>query len=133
MTPEPSTKRSARTPADCDRLFEDYVNAGDVEAVVALYEEGGSLVQRDGAVASGHAAIRGVIARLVTIRTALRNDVVCVIEAGGDLALVYNDWNMSARGRDGKTIEMAGNAIEVVRRQPDGTWRFAIDDPYARG
>ncbi len=28
---------------------------------------------------------------------------------------------------------LAGKAIEVVRRQADGTWRFAIDDPYARG
>ena len=123
----------ARTPGDCDRLFEDYVNAGDVEAVVALYEERGSLVQRDGAVAAGHAAIRGVITRLVAIRTALRNDVVRVIEAGEDLALLYNDWSMSARGRDGNPIQTAGKAIEVVRRQPDGTWRFAIDDPYARG
>jgi len=73
----------ARTPGDCDRLFEDHVNAGDVEAVVALYEEGASLVQRDGAVATGHAAIRGVITRLVVIRDALRNDVVRVVEAGG--------------------------------------------------
>lgn len=123
----------ARTPADCDRLFEAHVNAGDVEAVVALYEEGGSLVQRDGAVATGHAAIRRVITRLVGIRTVLRNDVVRVIEAGEDLALLYNDWSMSAKGRDGNPIETAGKAVEVVRRQPDGTWRFAIDDPYARG
>ena len=123
----------ARTPGDCDRLFEDHVNAGDVEAVVALYEEGGSLVQRDGGVATGHAAIRQAITRLVAIRVALRNDVVRVIEAGEDLALLYNDWSMSARGRDGIPIQTAGKAIEVVRRQPDGTWRFVIDDPYARG
>jgi len=123
----------ALTPAECDRLFEVHVNTGDVEAVVALYEAGGSLVQRDGAVATGHAAIRAAIMRLVAIRTALRNDVVRVIEAGEDLALLYNDWSLSARGRDGKPVETTGKAVEVVRRQPDGTWRFAIDDPYARG
>ena len=123
----------ARTPGDCDRLFEEHVNAGDVEAVVALYEEGGSLVKHGGGLATGHAAIRGVITRLVAIRTALRNDVVRVVSAGEDLALLYNDWSMSARARDGSPIETAGKAIEVVRRQPDGSWRFAIDDPYARG
>ena len=123
----------ARTPGDCDRLFEEHVNAGDVEAVVALYEEGGSLIQRDGGVATGHSAIRGVITRLVAIQPKLRNNAVKVIEAGEDLALVYNDWSMSAKGRDGTLIERAGKAIEVVRRQADGTWRFAIDDPYARG
>ncbi len=124
---------AARTPGDCDRLFEEHVNAGDVEAVVALYEEGGSLVQHDGGVATGHSAIRGVIARLVAIQPKLRNDVVRVIKAGEDLALVYNDWSMSAKGRDGRPLERAGKAIEVVRRQADGTWLFAMDDPYARG
>ncbi len=123
----------ARAPGDCDRLFEEYVKAGDVEAVVGLYEEGGSLVQHDGGVATGHAAIRGVITRLVAIQPNLRNDVVRVVQAGEDLALLYNDWSMSAKGRDGKPIERAGKAIEVVRRQADGTWRFVIDDPYARG
>jgi uncharacterized protein (TIGR02246 family) len=123
----------ARTPGDCDRLFEEHVNAGDVEGVVTLYEEGGSLVQHDGGVASGHAAIRGVIARLVAMRPRLRNDVVKVVKAGEDLAVLYNDWTMSATGRDGLPRERAGKAIEVVRRQADGTWRFVIDDPYARG
>ena len=47
--------------------------------------------------------------------------------------MVYNDWTMSAKGSDGAPIERAGRAIEVVRRQADGTWRVAIDDPYARG
>ena len=123
----------ARTPGECDRLFEEHVNAGEVEAVVALYEAGGSLVQHDGGVATGHAAIRGVIARLVAMQPTLRNDVVRVLTAGEELALLYNDWRMSAKGRDGKPLERAGKAIEVVRRQADGTWRFAIDDPYARG
>ena len=123
----------ARTPGDCDRLFEEHVNAGDVEAVVALYEEGASLAQHDGGVATGHAAIRGVIRRLVAMQAKLHNDVVRVVEGGEDLATLYNDWSISAKGRDGHPIERAGKAIEVVRRQADGTWRFAIDDPYARG
>jgi uncharacterized protein (TIGR02246 family) len=122
-----------RTPADCDRLFEEHVNAGQVEAVVALYEEGGSLVRHDGGVATGHAAIREVITRLVAIQPTLRNNVVKVLQAGEDLALVYNDWSLSAKGRDGKPMERTGKAVEVVRRHTDGTWRFAIDDPYARG
>ena len=123
----------ARTPGECDRLFEEHVNAGQVDPVVALYEEGGSLVRHDGGVATGHAAIREVVARLVAIQPRLRNNVVRVVTAGEDLALVYNDWSMSAKGRDGKPMERAGKAVEVVRRQADGTWRFVIDDPYARG
>jgi ketosteroid isomerase-like protein len=59
--------------------------------------------------------------------------VVKVIPTGKDLALVYNDWTLSATGADGSPIERSGKAIEVMRRQPDGTWRVAIDDPVGRG
>src|SRR5207249_1628149 len=37
----------ARTPEDCDRLFAEHVNAGDLEALLALYEPGCSLVRAD--------------------------------------------------------------------------------------
>ena len=52
---------------------------------------------------------------------------------GGDIAATYNDWTGTAKGPNGEEMSFSGKAIEVCHRQPDGTWRFAIDDPYARG
>jgi uncharacterized protein (TIGR02246 family) len=122
----------ARTPEECDALFARYVNAGDVDAVVALYEPGASLVQQDRGTASGHGAIREALAGFAEMQPTLRMNVKQVVRAGEDLAVLYNDWTMSAKGPDGPQ-ELAGKAIEIVRRQPDGTWRFAVDDPWARG
>ena len=124
---------SARTPEECDRLFAEHVNAGDLEALLGLYEPGCSMVQRDGGVARGHAEIRAVLGRLLSRQARMSTEIVKVIGAGDDLALVYNDWHMSAKAADGRPIEAAGKAIEVVRRQPDGSWRFVLDDPFARG
>ena len=42
----------ARTPEECDHLFGEYVNRGDLDALLKLYDPTGSLVQRDGGVAS---------------------------------------------------------------------------------
>ena len=123
----------ARSPEECDRLFGEHVSAGDLDKVVALYEENASFVQHDGHVAHGHASIRQALSRLVAMRPKLRLDVVKVVAGAGDLAVVYNDWAMSATDPDGKPRERAGKAIEVMRRQPDGSWRVVIDDPYARG
>ncbi len=123
----------ARAPEDCDRLFTESVNAGEVEGVLALYEGDGSFVQRDGGVATGRLEIRKVIARLMAMQPILRSKVVKVVRSGEDLAVLYNDWSMSAKGRDGERIERTGKAIEVVHRQADGTWLFAIDDPCGRG
>jgi uncharacterized protein (TIGR02246 family) len=119
---------SARTPEDCDRLFADYVNAGNLDGVIALYEPGASLVQQDGSPAVGKPAIREALGGMLAANARLRMNVTRTVRAGDDLVVLYNDWTMSAGGN-----EMQGKAIEVVRRQPDGTWLFAIDDPFARG
>jgi uncharacterized protein (TIGR02246 family) len=122
----------ANHPEDCDRLFAEAVNAGDLEAVVALYEPGASFVQRDGA-AVGHVAIRAAVGRMLAARPQITCDVRRVTRSGEDLALLYNDWILTMPGPDGRAVERAGKALELVRRQPDGTWRFVIDDPYGRG
>jgi uncharacterized protein (TIGR02246 family) len=124
---------SATTPEACDRLFGEHVNAGDLDALLSLYEPTCSMVRRDGSLARGHAEIREVLDRLIAMQARMSTEIVKVVAAGDDLAMVYNDWHMSAKRLDGQPIEAAGKAIEVVRRQPDGTWRFVLDDPFARG
>jgi uncharacterized protein (TIGR02246 family) len=124
---------TARSPEECDHLFAETVNAGDLEALVALYEPTCSLVQRNGSVAVGRAEIRAVLGRLLAMQARIATEIVKVTRAGEELAMVYNDWRMAAHGPDGRPIEASGRAIEVVRRQPDGTWLFALDDPFARG
>lgn len=125
--------KSATSPEACDHLFGEHVNAGDLEALLALYEPGCSLVRRDGGVARGHAEIRQVFERLLAMQAKMSTEIVKVVQSGPDLAMVYNDWRMSATRPDGQPVEAGGKAIEVVRRQPDGTWRFILDDPFARG
>jgi ketosteroid isomerase-like protein len=125
--------KSATSPEACDRLFGEHVNAGDLDALLSLYEPTCSMVRRDRSLARGHAEIREVLGRLIVMRARMSTEIVKVVQAGDDLAMVYNDWRMSAKRPDGQPIEAAGKAIEVVRRQPDGTWRFILDDPFARG
>jgi uncharacterized protein (TIGR02246 family) len=123
----------AKTPEECNALFGQYANAGDLDALVTLYEPEASLVKQDRSVTTGHAGIREALGPLVEMRPTIRLTVAKVVRTGPDLAMLYDDWALSAKAADGTVIERAGHAIEVVRRQPDGTWRVAIDDPFARG
>jgi uncharacterized protein (TIGR02246 family) len=122
-----------RTPEECDARFAAHVNASDVDGLVALYEPDGVLLLQDGTVARGHTALREALTGLVSMRPRLTMDVTKVVRSGGDLAVLYNDWSMEVPGPDGTPTTMRGKAIEIVRRQADGTWRFAVDDPSARG
>jgi ketosteroid isomerase-like protein len=47
-----------------------------------------------------------------------------------DLALVTTEWSFSGTGPDGKPVNITAKSADVLRQQPDGTWRFVIDNPW---
>jgi uncharacterized protein (TIGR02246 family) len=122
---------TSERPDDCDRAFAACVKARDLDGLMALYEPEAQYVRRDGTVVVGQAAIRALLQSLTTVATEIDMNVVRVVALNG-IALVYNDWKSKAVSEDGQVRESSGRAIEVVRRQPDGRWLFAIDDPFGR-
>jgi uncharacterized protein (TIGR02246 family) len=123
---------SARTPEEVDTLFERAINRGDAEAVALLYEDDAVFVPLPGQAVQGREAIREQLKTVIAMGASLKLKVVRA-HVAGDTAVLYNDWTGTARTADGNDMVLAGKAIEIVRKQPDGTWLFAIDDPYGRG
>lgn len=121
----------AKTPEDCDRRFAECVQAGQLDDLVGLYEPDACFVHRDGTVVIGHSEIRRALGRLTGVSTIIDMHVVKVIESEG-VAVLYNDWHSRTTAADGTVTETTGKALEIVRRQPDGRWLFAIDDPFGR-
>ena len=122
----------AQKPEECDALFERYVNDGNLEALVDLYEPHATLVPAPGQVAVGTEAIRSALKPMLDAGLQVKLNVTQTFVAG-DIAACYNNWTGVAKGPDDAEMPFSGKAIEICHRQPDGTWRFAIDDPYARG
>jgi uncharacterized protein (TIGR02246 family) len=117
----------ANQPEECDALFEKYVNEADIDSLVDLYEANAVLIPAPGQLAAGRDAIRAALSPMLQGGMKVKLNVTQTYMAG-DIAVTYNDWT----GKAGE-VEFAGKAMEVCRRQGDGTWRFVIDDPYARG
>jgi uncharacterized protein (TIGR02246 family) len=123
---------AARTPQDVDRLFAEHLNAGNVEGVVALYEAHATFVPQDGPPITTTEGIRQAITGFAAMKPKLKMNIIKTVTVGNDLAVLYNDWSMTVVGPDGKPVDGNGKAIEIVRRQADGSWLFALDDPFAR-
>ncbi len=106
-------------------MVEDAFNAGDTGALVALYEEDAAMAIPDGTFVNGREAIReqwsGFVALGGNIQMTTRYVVIV-----GDTALLSNDWRFTGAG-----MELSSRTAEVARRQPDGTWKYVIDHPYA--
>ena len=118
----------ARYPADVDRLFAEALSAGDLDGALAMYEDDASYVDGHGTSAHGHPQIRAALAELIALQPTLDCYEIDVVE-NGDIAVLRARWIFSGTNQDGTTFENRGRSIEVVRRQPDGSWRFTIDLP----
>jgi len=119
----------ARNPAEIDTLFVNALNAGDLDALIALYEPQAALMPSPGKLVNGTAAIRDALAGFLAAKPSMSLSAHTLAQAG-DTALVSATWQLSLTGSDGKPATMSGTSVEVLRRQPDGRWLFAIDFPF---
>lgn len=117
-------------PEEVHARFVEHLNAGNLEALVALYETGARLVAQPGQPpVAGTQAIRQALQQFLASKPKITIQTQSAIEAEG-IAQLRGKWRLTGNGPDGRPIEMVGTSVEVVRRQPDGTWRYVIDHPW---
>ncbi len=116
----------AHTPEDCDRLFSEALNNGDLEGIMSLYEEGAAFMEEGGEVARGKAAIREIVRGFCALK--LDFTIECTVTQNGGIALLNSPWTLSGTDPDGRAVSMSGKGTEVVRRQADGSWKYIIDN-----
>lgn len=105
------------------------INRGDLDAALTLYEPDAVLVAQPGQIARGRAAIRAALAGFVSLKPTLRGQAQQIVEAG-DIVLYCSRWTLIGSSPDGKKVEMGGFSSDVLRRQSDGKWLIAIDNPW---
>jgi len=118
-----------RTPESVHELFEAFVNEGNLERILHLYEPRAALVQRTGRVVSGAGAIRESLRSLLSIKPKMRIQRLSTIDAA-DVAVLISDWQVTGMAPDGSTVSEAGRTYDIVRRQANGTWRVVVDNPF---
>jgi len=119
-----------RTPEEMHPAFAAAFNARDLDALLALYEEGAALTPQPGVVVTGHAAIREALGGFLGLNGPIAMTTKTIIPAG-DLALLHAAWTLDGTGPDGTPVALAARSSEVIRRQADGTWRYILDNPYS--
>ncbi|MEW6128033.1 MAG: nuclear transport factor 2 family protein [Acidobacteriota bacterium] len=116
----------AKSPEDICRLFQQYMAAGDLDAVLSLYDPEAVFLKQSGEATQGRQELREQLASQSALKTRFDFTIKQVVQAG-DIALMHTQWQVS------EPQPMMVYAIEVARRQPDGTWRWLIGDPFTVG
>ncbi len=116
----------APTPLEIHRLFEAAFNAGDLEAILALYESGAIFIAGERTL-TGHDAIRDFYRISLAQGARMKLETRSIVESADGLALLHGAWSL------GPPVSAEGLSTEVVRRQPNGDWKFVIDNPRTPG
>lgn len=121
---------AAQRPEQCDLLIFEAIKNKDLESAVALYETDATFITGTGEPAVGHAAIREVLRGWMDLEEpTFTTELKTFLNADESLALLRGSWSAIAKDAEGNRVKISGKNIEVVRRQPDGAWRFVIDHP----
>src|SRR5437773_2262180 len=119
----------ARQPEECHTRWVEAFNAGDLDQLMTFYEPEAVVVPQPGQILTGTEAIRQSLQQFLALKGTMNLTLRRVLQSG-DVALLVSDWTLAGgRGADGQPVSLGGTTTDVVRRQADGTWRYAIDNP----
>ena len=117
------------TPEEVLNSVVEGINAGDLDSLMTLYEPLARFASQPGQLAKSPDGIRESLRGFIDMNGKLDLKVKRVLKAS-DLALVTTEWSFSGTGSDDNHVDITSKSADVLRQQPDGTWRFVIDNPW---
>lgn len=112
-----------------DSAFMAAANAGDADAVAAVYASDGALLAPNLPPQRGRDAIKafwGGFLDAYHVRFEVASDT---IEGRGDLAYNRGHYRFTAvpRAKGAPGVADEGKFIEILKKQPDGSWKYVLD------
>lgn len=100
-------------------------NTRDVNTVLGMYDVSGIMVPEPGKAVTGKAEWEQAIRGILSIPGKMAINTVYCYEAG-DVAVGRSEWSIT----DGNDVKISAKGIELMRRQPDGTWKIVVDHAF---
>jgi ketosteroid isomerase-like protein len=114
-----------KTAQDAHKTLAAAFNTGDVNTVLSMYDFNGIIVPEPGKPVSGKDKFVEAIKAILSIKGKMEINTVYCLQTG-DLAVGRSEWNI----RDGNEMKISAKGIEVMKQQPDGTWKIVIDHAF---
>ena len=123
------TRVPTETPEQVLEAVVEGINTGNYDLLLSLYEPDAAFATGPGKLAHGLGDICQALDGFIALNGKLDLEVKRVLQVG-DLALVAGQWSFTGTAPDGEPVKLEARNADVLRRQADGSWRFAIDNPW---
>jgi len=114
-----------KRPEDVHAALADAFNTGDVNTVMSMYDSNGIIVPEPDKPVSGKAKFEEAVKGILTIKGKMQINTVYCLQAG-DVAVGRSEWNIT----EGKEVKISAKGVELMKQQPDGTWKIVIDHAF---
>lgn len=104
-------------------------NTGDIDGVLTHYEPDAISIDKSGNTFTGEKNLRNAFEIFFAMKAQLTLINVKTIVAG-DIGCNYSKWKITGKRPGGEILRIEGAAVDVVRRQVDGSWKIVIDNPW---
>lgn len=115
--------------AAADSAFRVAADSGNAAAVAAVYASDASLLPPNLPLQRGRGAIQKFWSGLLEAYTVKFEITSDMIEGRGDLAYNMGHYRFTAvpKSKSAPGIADEGKFVEILKKQPDGTWKYAVD------
>ena len=100
-------------------------NTGNLNTVMSIYDGQGIIVADPANPVSGQEKFEAAVKNILAIKGTMQIKTVYCLEVG-DVAVGRSEWSITDEGQ----TKVAAKGIELLKRQPDGTWRVLIDHAF---
>lgn len=108
--------------------FERALNAGDLERMVALYDEDAVIRGHADEIRSGVAAVRAEMQQLIEAGATITNALRLTFRHGRT-ALIIVDYVLRVTAPDGNPLVVNGTATNVIQESSERGWRLIVANP----
>src|SRR5262245_2135656 len=116
----------AKNPEEICQIFKECMAKGDLDSVMSVYDTDAVFVNQSGNITKSREELEQELGPFAAMKARFDYDIKRIVQAG-DIALMHTEWEVAG------PQPMKVYAIEVARRQTDGSWRWLIGDPFTVG
>jgi ketosteroid isomerase-like protein len=114
-----------KKPQDAHATLAAAFNTGSVATVMSMYDVNGIIVPEPGKPVSGKEKFEEAIKAILNIKGKMEIKTVYCLQTG-NIAVGRSEWNIT----DGGEVKISAKGIEVMKQQPDGTWKIVVDHAF---
>jgi ketosteroid isomerase-like protein len=110
---------------DVHASLADAFNTKKLDVVMSIYDGAGIIVPEPEKPVSGKEKFVEAVKAILAIPGKMQIKTVYCLQTG-DVAVGRSEWNI----KDGNETKVSAKGIELMKRQPDGTWKIVVDHAF---